>query len=324
MRIAFIMDPLANVAIDKDTTFALMLEAQHRGHESFHLGPRDLHLDGGRLFATVRRATVRREVGRHFELGDAEDHPIGHFDVVMQRKDPPFDDTYLYSTLLLERGVEHTFVVNDPRGLRDANEKLYTCHFADVMTDTIVDCDRARIAAFVDRVGGHAIVKPLHGAGGLGVLRLSRGDQNFHAILELLTEDGRRLVMVQRYLPDVRKGDKRILLLDGEPLGAILRVPRADEARSNIHVGGSVVATELDDDDLRICARLRDPLRHDGLWFVGLDVIGGKLTEVNVTSPTGIQEMGRLDGKPREPAVLDWLEGRAKSRKRRGPHGRHA
>lgn len=306
------MDPLANVAIDKDTTFALMLEAQCRGHEVFYLAPTDLFIDGGKLFASVRHATLRRELGHHFTLGGPEVVPISSLDIVMQRKDPPFDAGYLYSTLMLEHGRDETFVVNDPRGLRDANEKLYACHFPDVMPDTVVDADRGRIAAFVDRVGGHAVVKPLHGAGGLGVMRLSRGDQNFHAILELLTEDGRRAVMVQRYLPDVRRGDKRILLLDGEPLGAIMRVPKADEARSNIHVGGSVEASTLDDDDLRICARVRDHLRRDGLWFVGLDVIGGKLTEVNVTSPTGIQEMGRLDGKPREPAVLDWLEERAR------------
>lgn len=309
------MDPLANVLLDKDTTFALMLESQRRGHEMYHLAPDDLHLDDGELRARVRRATVRREPGNHFTLGEPEELAVSSLDAVLQRKDPPFDARYLYSTLLLERVRDEVLILNDPRGLRDANEKLYACHFPELCPETIVDRDVSRISRFVDRVGGRAVIKPLHGAGGLGVMLLTRGDLNYHAIVELLTGGGSELVMVQRYLPEVRRGDKRILLLDGEPLAAILRVPRDDEARSNIHVGGRVVSARLDDDDLRICATMRERLRADGLWFVGLDVIGGKLTEVNVTSPTGIQEMARLDGVPYEARVIDWLELRARATK---------
>lgn len=309
MRIAFIMDPIEHVSVDKDTSFALMLEAATRGHEVLYLTPRALRAEGDRLLATARRAHVRRaEPPAHASLAPPEEVDVADLDAVMVRTDPPFDEAYLYTTHLLELVRGKTLVVNDPRGLRDANEKLYALHFADVMPTTVVTQSAAQIRAFVERIGGRGVIKPLNGAGGRGVMVLDLKDLNFNAIIEAVTDDGRRLAMVQEFLPAVREGDKRVLLLEGEPLGAILRVPREDEARSNIHVGGRVVPTELTEADRAIVRRLAPRLRADGLYFVGLDVIGGKLTEVNVTSPTGIQELSRFTGSDPEGKVLTWIE----------------
>jgi glutathione synthase len=224
------------------------------------------------------------------------------------RKDPPFDDTYLHATQLLELARGRTVLVNDPRGLRDANEKLYALHFPAVTPPTLVTREAARIKAFVREHGGRAVIKPLDGAGGRGVFVLSADDKNTNAIIETSTDEGRRAAMVQRYIPEVRQGDRRILLLDGEPLGGILRVPADDEARSNIHVGGRVVQHALTARDREICATIAPRLRADGLAFVGIDVIGDYLTEVNVTSPTGIQELDRLDGQDATGRTVAWIE----------------
>jgi len=316
MRFVFVMDPVDIVLVDEDTSFALMLEAQSRGHRVDHCLPRDLFLDRGELFARARPATMRRDKHGPIALGDTEDVPLGSVDAILVRKDPPFDDVYLWTTLLLERVRGRTFTLNDPRGLRDANEKLYTCGFRELMPDTLVSNDKVRIKEFVSRVGGRAVIKPLDGAGGAGVMQLVAGDLNINAIIEGATYYGRRIAMVQAFIPEVKQGDKRILLLEGEPLGAILRVPRADELRSNIHVGGTVEHTTLDDRDHAIVSALRPHLVRDGLWFVGLDVIGGKLTEINVTSPTGIQQMERLGGEKLSARVIEWIERRASAIKR--------
>jgi glutathione synthase len=314
VRIAFLMDPVEHVLVDKDTTFALMLSAQARGHEVLTFGPRELFARGPDVFAALHRTRVRRtERPGHATVEPAVITNLRDVDAVFIRTDPPFDAHYLYATLLLEKLRGEVLVVNDPRGLRDANEKLYAMHFSEVMPRTLVACREAEIRAFIDELGGPGVIKPLDGAGGRGVMVLDPADKNFRSIIETLTDDGRRFAMVQEFLPAVRVGDKRVLLLDGEPLGAILRVPRADEARSNIHVGGSVVPCALDDDDRRIIAALGPRLRQDGLVFVGLDVIGGKLTEVNVTSPTGIQELSRFQGDDPEGKVLAWTEARAQS-----------
>jgi glutathione synthase len=227
---------------------------------------------------------------------------------VLVRKDPPFGSEYLWLTLILEHLRGETLALNDPLGLRNANEKLYACHFPELMPPTIVDSDKRRIRAFVEEVGGLAVIKPVDGHGGEGVFRLSNADKNANALIETVTRHGRRIAMVQAFLPAVERGDKRILLVDGDPIGAILRVPRADDVRSNIHVGGTVTAAEIDADDRRIIETIGPRLVRDGLWFVGLDVIGGKLTEVNVTSPTGIQQMSRLSGTNVEARVIDSLE----------------
>lgn len=311
MRIIVVMDPPSTVNVDEDTSFALMLEAQERGHRVEHCLIHDLFLDEGRVCARVRRAHCQRDPARPMTLGEVEDVDLGEVDAVLMRKDPPFDDAYLWATLLLEHARGRTLLVNDPRGLRDANEKIYATYFPELMTDTMVTSDKARIKTFLARLGTRGVLKPLSGAGGEGIFALDPGDPNLNAIIETVTRGGRQLAMVQRYLPEVVKGDKRVLLLDGEPLGAILRVPQGGDLRSNIHAGGRVVAAEIDDDDRRIIAAVAPRLRADGLFFVGLDVIGGKLTEVNVTSPTGIQQMARLMGQNVPARVIDWLEARA-------------
>jgi glutathione synthase len=310
MRLVFVMDPVATVIVDEDTSFGLMLEAQARGHRVDHCLVSDVFLKGGRALAAVRRARMQRDAGTPIVLAEQEEVDLVDADVVFVRKDPPFDDEYLWLSLILEHLRGHTLVVNDPRGLREANEKLYACHFPDVSPPTLVTADKRRIRQFVHEMGGRAIIKPVDGHGGEGVFALWMGDRNLNALIETVTRHEKRVAMVQKFVPEVVDGDKRILLLDGEPLGAILRVPKKDDVRSNIHVGGTVVAAQLDEADRRVVDAIAPRLRADGLYFVGLDVIGGLLTEVNVTSPTGIQQMSRLDGKNHEATVVDWLEAR--------------
>jgi glutathione synthase len=310
MRFVYVMDPMAGLLPDKDTTFAFQRAAQGRGHASLHCQIRDLFLKDGDLFGRVRQVTVSDEAP-HYNLGDGFDVRLAETDAIFIRKDPPFDRNYLYATLLLEELRGRTLVLNDPRGIRDANEKLYSLHFARFTPKTLVTSDRARILAFVEEMEGKAVIKPLDGAGGSGVLLIEQRDQNRRAIVDLLTGEGRRLVLISEYLPAVRQGDKRILLLDGEPLGAINRVPRADDLRSNIHVGGVVEPTEVTGEERRIIEAMAPRLRRDGLYFVGLDMIGGKLTEVNVTSPTGIQELSRHVKRDVAADVIAWVERRS-------------
>ena len=287
LRLLYVMDPLARVLVDKDTTFAFLLEGERRGHEQHHCGVEDLFVERSVAHARARPVRVRR-AAIHYTLGDQRSLPLGAFDVVFM------------------------LVVNDPRGLREANEKLYALHFPELIPESLVSADPARLKAFMDRLGGEMIVKPLDGCGGAGVFHLHRGDRNLNAILELSTLNGTRMVMAQRYLPAVRsEGDKRLIVLAGEPLGAIRRVPQEDETRGNIHVGGRVERAAVDARDREICRRMAARLEADGLYFVGLDVIGGLVTEVNVTSPTGVQEIDRLDGACLEAQVLDWVEARA-------------
>jgi glutathione synthase len=310
LRIVFVMDSVSTIIVDEDTTFALMLEAQARGHRVDHCTPADVGFEGGSVVATVRSATMRRDAASPVTLGHSERVALADVDVVMVRKDPPFDPPYLWLTLLLEHLRGKTLVVNDPRGLRECNEHLHILHFPEVIAPTLLAADKARIRQFVADVGGTAVLKPVDGHGGDKVFLLREGDLNVNAIIESLTHNGSRCVMAQAYLPEVRAGDKRILLIDGEPLGAILRVPADDDARSNIHVGGTVKATALDDADQRIVEAVAPRLREEGLWFVGLDVIGGRLTEINVTSPTGIQQMTRLSGENLPGRVIGWIEAR--------------
>jgi glutathione synthase len=314
VRIATIMDPIESVLVERDTSFALMLEGQLRGHEVLYIRPADLWTEGPVLRAVARQVNLRRtEPPAHASLGDPRDVALGDVDAILVRTDPPFDQAYLQVTQMLDLVRDQTLVVNDPRGLRNANEKLYALHFADFMPRTMVTTRTSDVRRFVDEVGGRGVIKPLNGAGGRGVLVLDRADLNFNALVELSSDEGRRPVMVQEFLPEVRDGDKRILVLDGEPLGAILRVPRADEARSNLHVGGRAEPTTLTTAERHLVDAMAGRLQADGLFFVGLDVIGGKLTEVNVTSPTGIQELERFDGSQPARRVLEWLECRATS-----------
>jgi glutathione synthase len=292
MRFVFVMDPISRVLPDKDTTFAFMRAAQARGHTSLHCQPGDVYVDGGEVGARTRELRVS-DAAPYFDWGPEHDVHFADVEAVFVRKDPPFDRAYLYTTLMLEHVRGRTVLINDPRGLRDANEKLYALHFAEHMPRTLVSADRERIFAFLRAVGGHAVIKPLDGAGGSGVLRLDVGDPNARSIADVLTHEGKRLAMVQEYVPAVTKGDKRVLLLDGQVLGAINRVARTDDVRSNIHAGGTVEPTEVTKAEREIIAKMAPRLQADGLVFVGLDFIGEKLTEVNVTSPTGIQELSR-------------------------------
>ena len=310
MRFVYVMDPMDRVLPDKDTTFAFQRAAQSRGHESLHCELRDLYVKNGDLFARVRKLTVS-DTAPHAVFGASEDVRVADVEAVFIRKDPPFDTPYLYATLLLERVRGRTIIMNDPRGLRDANEKLYALNFAQYMTRTIVTSSEEQIFAFVKEVGGIGVIKPLDLAGGSGVMMLSPEDKNARAIVQLVTTDGTRLAMVQEFLPAVTKGDKRILLLDGEVLGAINRIPRSDDFRSNIHVGGSVEPYEVTKPERAMIADMAPRLKQDGLVFVGLDVIGGKLTEVNVTSPTGIQQLSQHQNRDAAADVIQWVERRA-------------
>jgi len=311
MRFVFVMDTLDRVDPDKDTTFAFIEAAQARGHESLHCGPADLGIRGGKTYARVRGVSTHAQAPRITLDGEPRDVVLETTDAIFIRKDPPFDRAYSYLTLLLEHARGGPVIVNDPRGLRDANEKLYAINFSEFTPTTIVTSDRDSILAFMNE-HERAVIKPLDGAGGSGVLMLNAGDKNARAIVDVISHEGKRLVMVQEFLPAVTAGDKRILLLDGEPLGAINRVPRADDLRSNIHVGGSVVPCDISAREHEMIKKIAPRLRADGLIFVGLDVIGERLTEVNVTSPTGIQELGRhTSSKPSE-KVIAWVENKRK------------
>jgi glutathione synthase len=313
-RFAFVMDPLERILPDKDTTFVFILESLARGHEVYFLEVADLFVHDAEPHGRVRRAEVMRPAtpgAPHHQLFEELVQPLASFDAVFMRKDPPFDMSYFYATHILGLiDPRRTFVINNPTGLREANEKLYALHFPSVIPTTAVTSDIGRLKKFLDELGGEMIIKPLDGAGGAGVFHVHRKDRNLNALLESATINGTRLIMAQRYIPEVRKGDKRLIVLDGNPLGGVLRVPSEEEHRGNIHVGGQVVKTEVSDRDREICTTLAARLRTDGLYFVGLDIIGGRLTEVNVTSPTGIQEINALDGAKLEAAVIDFVEHR--------------
>jgi glutathione synthase len=309
LKVAVQMDPIEHINIDADSTFALMLEAQARGHALWHYHPRDLALQGGRLLARAQPVEVRRERGNHHSFGPATELELAAMDVVLMRQDPPFDMAYITATHLLEHIHPKTLVVNDPGAVRNAPEKLFVLGFGDLMPETLVTADRTRIAAF-RATHGDIIVKPLFGNGGAGVFHLRADDPNLNALIELFTERSREPLMVQRYVPEVRQGDKRIILVDGVAMGAINRVPAAGEARSNMHVGGRPEPTKLTAREQEICARIGPALRERGMIFVGIDVIGGYLTEINVTSPTGLQEIARFDGVHLERAIWDAIEAR--------------
>jgi glutathione synthase len=305
------MDPPQTIDVSADTTFALMLEAQNRGHRILYIDPADLAIWDKRARALVRLITLRRDPARPVDLGKPEwvflDDAV---DVAFQRVDPPVDAEYIYATQILTL-CERTQVYNRPEAILSSNEKLYTLHFPELMPDTIVSRDATQILEFMDKMGGEAVVKPLDGRGGEGIFHVHLKDRNLNSILEQSTRFGSRRTMAQRFLPEVRDGDKRILLLEGELLGAVLRVPAESEIRANLHVGGRAARGEIDARDREIIERIGPRLREDGFFFVGIDVIGGFLTEVNVTSPTGIQEMGRLDGQHYEATVIDRVESRS-------------
>ncbi len=307
LKVAVQMDHIARIAIRGDSTFALMLEAEKRGHRLYHYTPDRLAMRDGSVAATVEPVTVRDVEGDHFTLGAPEAADLSAFDVVLLRQDPPFDLAYITTTHLLERIHPRTLVVNDPVSVRNAPEKIFVTEFPALMPPTLITRDRARIAAFREE-HGDIIVKPLYGAGGAGVFRITGHDENLLALLEMFEGAYREPFVVQRYLPEVRQGDKRIILVEGEPAGVINRVPAVGEARSNMHVGGRAEAAEMSDRDREICATIGPRLRELGLTFVGIDVIGDYLTEINVTSPTGIREVKRFGGADIAALIWDAIE----------------
>jgi glutathione synthase len=295
--IGFLMDPLEQLLVHHDTTFALMAAAQARGHRLLSLGQEALFHRDGKAQVHAREVEVFDRQGHHFRVLSEREVALGFLDVLWMRKDPPVDAAFLHATQLVEAtGSSSPLFVNTPSGLRTANEKLWALHFPDLTPATLVSRDLSQVRTFIDDAPEGVIVKPVDGHGGEGVVLLQRGDRNTNSVLELLTARGREWVVAQHYVSAARQGDKRILLLDGEPLGAINRVPLETENRANMAVGGTPVKTELTPRDREICARLAPHLRREGLVFVGIDVIGDFLIEVNVTSPTGLAEMARLDG----------------------------
>jgi len=301
--VAIQMDPIERINIDADSTFALAEEAQSRGHTLFYYGPRQLTLRDGKVTAPIRPLAVRRQKGDHFALGEATRVDLSTMDVVLLRQDPPFDLAYVTTTHLLERIHPKTLVVNDPREVRNAPEKLFVTAFKALMPPTLITSDAAEIRSFRAE-HQDIILKPLYGNGGAGVFRVTPGDENLGALLEMFAQFYREPIMVQRYLPEVRQGDKRIILVNGEYAGMINRIPAEGEARSNMHVGGKPMPAEPSARDLEICRAIGPELKARGLIFAGIDVIGDWLTEINVTSPTGIQEVKRFGGP--DGAALIW------------------
>ena len=307
LRVAIQMDPIERIDIDADSTFVLALEAKRRGHALYHYLPQQLAFARGKVTARARPLDVRRERGNHFTFGAATTLDLADVDVVLMRQDPPFDMAYITATHLLEHIHPKTLVVNDPASVRNAPEKLFVTHFPDLMPPTLIASDRDAIRAFRAE-HKDIIVKPLFGNGGAGVFHIAPGDENLGALLELFTQLYREPIIVQRYLPEVRQGDKRIILIDGEAVGAINRVPAAGEARSNMHVGGRPEQVGLTARDKEICAAIGPALRSRGMIFVGIDVIGNYMTEINVTSPTGLQEINRFDRVVLEDRIWDAIE----------------
>lgn len=309
LTVAIQMDPIDRIDIAGDSTFGLALEAQARGHQLYYYGPRDLSLRNSEVLARVRPLVVRNVRGDHYSVGDASVYRLADADVVLMRQDPPFDMAYISATHILERIHPATLVVNDPFHVRNAPEKLFVMQFEGVMPPTLVSSDREEIRTFRNQYRD-IVLKPLYGNGGAGVFRLKPEDENLNALLEMFTAFYREPIVVQHYVPEVRKGDKRIILVDGQPIGAINRVPAQGEARSNMHVGGRAEPVDLTPRDREICGIIGPELQRRGLIFAGIDVIGDYLTEINVTSPTGIQEVKRFGGADGAALIWDAIERR--------------
>ncbi|WP_439273027.1 glutathione synthase [Pseudochrobactrum sp. HB0163] len=295
LKIAVQMDHINSIRIAGDTSFALCLAAAARGHELYHYTPDRLSMRDGVVSAALEPLQVRDIEGDHFTLGQAVPTDLSEMDVILLRQDPPFDMNYITTTHLLERIHPKTLVVNDPAWVRNSPEKIFVTEFPDLMPETLITKDIQEVLKF-RREFGDIIIKPLYGNGGAGVFHLTSDDRNLTSLLEMFEQMYREPFIVQRYLKEVRAGDKRIILIDGEPVGAINRVPAASDARSNMHVGGRAEATELTAREQEICARIGPSLKERGFILVGIDVIGDYMTEINVTSPTGIREIKRFGG----------------------------
>jgi glutathione synthase len=316
--LAFVMDPVEDEPMAGSTTIVMMREAQKRGHTVLYVDPADLGVDAGRVTAMAVPIELGSDADPTVRRGQARIYDFDHeIDVAFQRKDPPVDRDFIIATQILDI-CERTIVLNRPTSVLAFNEKLVAVQFADLMPATRVTRKISELRAFMAEQGGQMIVKPLDGKGGEGIFHLTDDDRNLSSILEQSTEFGTRSIMAQEYLPAIRTGDKRILLLEGEPIGAVLRVPAESESRANLHVGGRAVVAPLDAEDQMIISRVGPFLKDQGLFFVGIDVIGGKLTEINVTSPTGVQEINTLDQTKLEVLIIDRVEALAAAGYRRG------
>ena len=320
VRHLFVSDPIESFLVDKDTTIAFMREADRRGHEVFSAEAETLAFAAGAPHASACRLRLR-EGDPWYEALPSSELPLGHFDVVWMRKDPPYDLNYFFAAHLLELSPAPTLVVNSPRGLRDVTEKLFVLRFPELCPQTLISRRVEELLAFREKLGGEMVVKPIGGCGGEGVFHLRADDPNTRALLDMVTAHGSQYQIAQRYIPEIRQGDKRIILVEGEPVGAVLRVPQHWESRANFHAGGAAVKAELSDRDREICAAIGPSLVEHGILFAGIDVIGDWLTEVNVTSPTGIREINELDGVRLEVLVLDAVERRVVASSRAASRG---
>ncbi|PKF62647.1 glutathione synthase [Psychromonas sp. psych-6C06] len=313
IKIGIVMDPIKDVKIHKDSSFAMLLEAQSRGWELYYMEMKDLYLDDGRSFATTQKLTVQRDADNFYQLEAAVDHPLADLDAVLMRKDPPFDTEYVYATYMLERAEdEGCLIVNKPQSLRDANEKLFTAWFSEFTPTTLVTRSSAKIRAFHEK-HKDVILKPLDGMGGASIFRIKEKDANLGVIIETLTEHESRYCMAQAFIPDIKDGDKRILIVDGEPMPySLARIPAKGETRGNLAAGGRGVAQPLSESDWHIANTIGPVLKEKGLIFVGLDVIGDKVTEINVTSPTCIQEIDNAYGTNIAGKLMDAIEKRVR------------
>lgn len=311
IKIGIVMDPIKDIKIHKDSSFAMLLEAQSRGWELYYLEMQDLYLENGRCFASSKKLTVQREANNWYQLEDAVDHPLSDLDAVLMRKDPPFDTEYIYATYLLERAEdEGCLIVNKPQSLRDANEKLFTAWFNEFTPATLVTRNSLKIREF-HKKHKDVILKPLDGMGGASIFRIKENDVNVGVIIETLTEHQKRYCMAQVFMPEITEGDKRILIVDGEPMPyALARIPALGETRGNLAAGGSGVPQPLSESDWHIANTIGPTLKEKGLIFVGLDVIGNKITEINVTSPTCIQEIDNAFGTNISAKLMDAIEKR--------------
>ena len=308
LKVAFQMDPMESIDIAGDSSFALALEAQERGHKLFHYEPKNLSLSQLKPVAKLQSLTVQNITGNHFSLGEQRVADLRtDIDVILMRQDPPFDMSYITATHILEHVHPHTLVINNPTNVRNTPEKLFVTHFENVMPPTLITSDEEEIFGFRKEFKD-IIVKPLFGNGGAGVFHIKPDDENLSSLIELHKTFYREPLMIQEYVPAVRQGDKRIILIDGKPVGAVNRVPAKGEARSNMHVGGKPMKCELTGRDREICEIIGPSLKEKGLLFVGIDVIGNYLTEINVTSPTGIQELSRFEDTNIASLIWDALE----------------
>jgi len=317
LKVAFQMDPIERIDIRGDSSFALLLEAQWRGHDVFYYTPNNLSLRDGKLVAEGHSLTVEDRPGDHYRLAHPHAVDLAEYDVVHLRQDPPFDMAYITTTHLLERLQPQTVVVNDPASVRNSPEKIFVLDFLDLMPPTLVTRSLDEIKSFRAK-HKDIVVKPLYGNGGAAIFRIPKGDTNLNSLIELLGLTFREPIMVQRYLPEVREGDKRIILVDGAFAGAINRVPAPDETRSNLHVGGTAEPATLTRRDKEICAQLGPELKKRGLIFTGIDVIGGYLTEINVTSPTGIRQIAQFGGPDIAAMIWDVVEKKVAAQRRKG------